>query len=126
MWVLLALLPTGGLSLCLGDDGHLGFGQLSSEQEDCPCLAENWDQDNLQVSISADLHPSCADLGITVLEFFRGRIDSDAAACLPQLLAIEMGPVPVLERESQEPGWSRATQVSCPILRQKRTAVLLI
>lgn len=63
--ILVALMPVGGLVLCLGHDGHFGVGAASTTGVDdaeppaCPCdhaAAANPDEDG------DDDHPPCRDL----------------------------------------------------------------
>ena len=127
MWMLLALLPAGGLSLCLGADGHVGLGQLSAEVSACPCELPNQGRDSENAGIRPDKHPPCTDLALELPEFFLDKgasnnNDAADASFAPPLLATVVAFFPDVYAQRPPP----AEQLPSLTLRQKSTVVLLI
>ena len=143
--VLISLLPAGGMMVCLGHDGHLGFGlgviSTDGGESSCPCehgaevstvtLAESLDETDIG-------HPPCDDLLLETPEVFKesGFAPSLAKAAadlggddLPPLLLSgwtleDLWPEPVCSREAS---WAAvASRIPRQLLELRRSVVLLI
>lgn len=73
--VLIGLLPTGGMVVCLGHDGHVGFGVGAvsiDDGDDCPCdhHAEVGSGGTPEIE-DVDQHPPCDDLVFESAEITR-------------------------------------------------------
>lgn len=85
--VLIALLPAGGVMVCLGQDGHVGFGSPTASAE-CPCghgpAAEaTRPEANAQRRTDNGRHPPCDDFALDPPEILR---DDGIAQRLPEHL----------------------------------------
>jgi hypothetical protein len=142
--VLIALLPSAGMVMCVGHDGHIGLG-ATSEADACPCehdTAQLEEPDALCISPvpgNTDEHPPCGDVALEAPEVFRdakhgkkllGSSDlpddeptSGPLFCAPHDLAFDAN-----RDESNRGGAALGT--APPLLRQqlehKRVVVLLI
>lgn len=143
--VLVSLLPAGGMTVCLGRDGHLGFGlgivTTDGAESRCPCEhgAEVAEVTQTELLDATDLgHPPCDDLVLESPEVFKesGFAPSLAAAAvdlggddLPPLLpsswALEgLWPEPVSSRDAS---WAAAAnRMPRQLLELRRSVVLLI
>jgi len=73
--MLIALLPSAGLVVCLGHDGHVGIGS-TTEVGACPCehsSSQHEEQDDLgdpRLPVNTDQHPLCDDVALEAPKVF--------------------------------------------------------
>ncbi len=127
---LLALLPTGGLVLCLADGGHLGFGgvETAATQVACPC--EQAQEEEAGTETPAE-HPPCDDLLLDAPDGYQqsdAPVANDLAApddAAPEVLFDAAPSQPVLAR-SVVSGMVRPPGRPPAALRELRTVVLIV
>lgn len=70
--VLMALVPASGVTVCLGHDGHVGFG-VGAAGNPCPCGHEAaLDNEEHPRALDAARHPPCDDVALDTPEFVSG------------------------------------------------------
>lgn len=70
--VLMALVPAAGVTLCLGRDGHVGFG-VGTASNPCPCEHDTaLEDEEQQPALDAARHPPCHDVSLDTHEFVSG------------------------------------------------------
>ena len=70
--LLIALMPAAGVMVCLGHDGHVGFG-TATETGSCPCEHDAaTEADPLaDLAKNEDRHPPCSDIALDPPETFK-------------------------------------------------------
>lgn len=80
--LLIALMPAAGVMVCLGHDGHVGFG-ATTETGSCPCEHDSATEDEPSADLAKneDRHPPCSDIALDPPEVFK---DAELAQKLPK------------------------------------------
>lgn len=104
--VLVALVPAGGMAVCLGHDGHLGFGVgvasagASDGGTQCPCQHDSTHSTTVPSTPSAVVdaeHPPCDDLLLDSSEVVRESSSSSPLAKAAADLGGDDLPPPTLQ-----------------------------
>lgn len=80
--LLIALMPAAGVMVCLGHDGHVGFG-ATTETGSCPCEHDSATEDEPSADLAKneDRHPPCSDIALDPPEVVK---DAELAQKLPK------------------------------------------
>ena len=130
LWTLLAVVPAGGLSVCLGADGHFWLGQVS-ELCACPCELPNEEGGADHADTGRGESPPCTDLTLELPEFVLNKgasQDDDAgeAVTAPPLAATMGAVLPARDPGVHAQRPPPAERLPSLALRQRSTVVLLI
>ena len=134
--VLIALMPAAGVMVCLGHDGHVGFGAVT-ETADCPCDHHSAidEEDPADSPDNDERHPPCDDIALDPPEVFK---DAEFAKKLltsrdtspdddsPAIACWFLGPGETRYRDASPPWIASAAVRPREQLSHKRTVVLLI
>ena len=135
--MLITLMPSAGVMVCLGHDGHLGIGTVA-ETGTCPCEHDSVGQDEPSAALveNEERHPPCRDVALDPPDVVKGTEFAPKLANSTDTPSDDHSPA--IAAWLVDNGWAEIARAAAPPwataeaarlskqLEQRRTIVLLI